>query len=438
MLASSGAAHAFQVFIDYQPPTTVEVESGDTIEALKHKIQDKIGVPPGDQVLTFNNVVLQDGKTLSDYNIVAGSVLVLNGSAPQKSQSTSSQLLEQLRQQFSKIVAGTTSTNTGESVSGAITDAFNGGGTTQAGNGRISTSFAAIENDAATRERKDDAREAFAALGYAKGMVTKAPPATLVPLYRSPWQVWIDARYTATDDKRVTSFDGRQTNLTGGISYRFNDYFLAGLITGYEDFNYELGFRNGKLDGNGWNAGGYFGWRFWDHLRLDGMLTFGRINYGAQADNVTGSFDADRTTSMLRLSGRYGLAANWYVEPSGRLIYAHEKQDAFTDTAGVVHPNYAFNVGLASFGGEVGAPSVWGSWIVTPSFGLYGDYRFGTDNVQSVATLPNLDDGWSARVTGNLRWSAPSGFIAAIGGQYGGLGSDTTYWQAKGSLGIKF
>lgn len=396
-----------------------------------------------DGVYAYNSTVVTAGNlvsvtTGSSSGTSAVTMTCISINPPTKINNAASSLLDQIRQQFSKIVAGTTSTNTGESVTGAITDAFNGGGTTQFNNGRVSTSFAAIENEAANRAKTDDAREAFAALGYAKRMVTKAPPIAPAPLYQSPWHVWIDARYTATDDKRVSSFDGKQTNVTGGISYKFNEYFLAGLVTGYEDFNYELGFRNAKLDGNGWNAGGYFGWRFWDRLRLDGMLTWGKINYGAQADAVTAGFDADRVTSMLRLSGRYGLAANWYIEPSGRLIYAREKQDAFTDTAGVLHPNYSFNVGLASFGGEVGAPTIWGSWIVTPSIGLFGDYRFGTDNVQSVAVLPNLDDGWSARVTGNLRWSAPNGFTASVGGQYGGLGSDTTYWQAKGSLGMKF
>jgi hypothetical protein len=350
-----------------------------------------------------------------------------------------SQLIDQMRQTLSRLAAQTSAQSTGESVTSAITDAFSGGGATQATNGRISTSFAAIEN-AANKTDADDARGAYAVLGYNKAggskTITKAPPGPVI--YQSPWHVWVDARYTANDDKRVSSFDGRQTNVNGGISYRFNDYFLAGLVTGYENFDYDLGFRNAKLDGNGWNAGGYFGWRMWQGLRLDGMLTYGRVNYGAQADAVTAGFDADRITSMVRLSGRYGLAAGWYVEPSARVIYAHEKQDAFTDTAGVVHSKYSFDVGLASFGGEVGAPTVWSNWIVTPTVGLYGDYRFGDDTAQTVATLPNLDDGWSARVTGGLKWTATNGFSTAIGADYGGLGSDTRYWRAKGSLGLKF
>lgn len=41
-------------------------------------------------------------------------------------------------------------------------------------------------------------------------------------IYQSPWHVWVDARYTANDDKRVSSFEGRQTNVTGGIQLSAN------------------------------------------------------------------------------------------------------------------------------------------------------------------------------------------------------------------------
>jgi hypothetical protein len=75
---------------------------------------------------------------------------------------------------------------------------------------------------------------------------------------------------------------------------------------------------------------------------------------------------------------------------------------------------------------------------VTPTVGAFGDYRFGDDAVQTVATLPNIDDGWSARVTGGLRWSALNGFAASIGAEYGGMGSDTRFWRAKGAIGLKF
>jgi len=49
---------------------TLDVESSDNISGVKGKIQDQTGLVPGPTwALTFNNIVLDDRRTLSDYNI---------------------------------------------------------------------------------------------------------------------------------------------------------------------------------------------------------------------------------------------------------------------------------------------------------------------------------------------------------------------------------
>ncbi|MDG1932665.1 MAG: ubiquitin-like protein [Luminiphilus sp.] len=75
-------ALAMQIFINMTAVggnnATLDLEPADTIENVKLVIQDRHGIPADQQILTFAGTVLENFRTLSDYNIQKEATLYLS------------------------------------------------------------------------------------------------------------------------------------------------------------------------------------------------------------------------------------------------------------------------------------------------------------------------------------------------------------------------
>jgi hypothetical protein len=271
------------------------------------------------------------------------------------------------------------------------------------------------------------------------------------------WLFWIDIRgfgvnrlSTSTTVTGVTttqsSLYGQQVNALGGLTYKLNPDLLVGFLGGYESFSFTDQDVNGKLTGNGWTAGSYLGWRITPTLRYDAAVAYSGIDYNGTAGTAQGSFTGQRWLLQTGLTGSYP-AWGAVFEPSARVYALWENQRAYVDSLGTPQGEHNFATGRASGGLKAVYPFPWvdADIVLAPYLGIYGDYYFTRDNADAIiaaggvplASTPLLQ-GWSARMVGGLGARFSEGGAIGLGGEYGGLGSDTRTWTVKARAQVPF
>jgi len=373
-----------------------------------------------------------------------------------------SQNLRALQVGVTKTVATTSGAAISGAVDSAIGDAFSttGGPPITVGPNGFTMNFAA-EPQSDVARRTDEAfsalglagniynfapdsqsqiatrtNEALSALGYAGNLYTKAPPR----VYDRVWSAWADVRGTGFDQNDAPSdAHGTQLNVTAGVARRMTPDTLVGLFTGYERFNFNVEALNGKMSGNGGTVGAYAAYRFDPRWRADGMIGWSDVWYAGTAGTASGSFTGSRWLASGGLTGDYRWAA-LLLEPSTRIYTLWESENAWTDSLGALQPSRSFSESRVSTGGKVIYPWQATGIQILPYLGLYGDYRFSSDNALPVGVpFVGIKDGWSGRaITGVTLAAGRSGPSVSIGGELGGLGAGYDIWSASARVNWPF
>jgi hypothetical protein len=273
--------------------------------------------------------------------------------------------------------------------------------------------------------------DAFSALAYNNRNAAKPGPRHYAP--EREWLAWIDVRGYSTESHATgNDLKGLQTNVIAGLTRRLTPDFLVGILGGYEYFNYTSDAVSGRLTGSGWTGGAYLGWRFAPNLRFDAAVAGSAMNFDASAGTASGSFTGARYLASVGVTGNY-LWQGFVLEPSARVYALWETESAYTDSLGTAQAERNFTTGRASSGAKVSYPfAVTATTTIAPYAGLYGDYYISRDDASSTGlTSTPLLQGWSARVISGVVMRFIHGEQLSVGGEFGGLGSNTTVLGLK-------
>jgi hypothetical protein len=362
-----------------------------------------------------------------------------------------SQKLRKLQIAFTPVIAQTS----GAAITGAVQDAIGAGFSdspqlcTPNGNGFTchitgdrdeQRNVAALDGPVRSFDAQPDPRtsrvdDAFSTLADT-GRVLKTPQQPVAS--QRDWLGWIDFRgINFSSNAAGDSTTGMQVNATAGLTRKLTPDLLVGILGGYEHFNYTEQAISGRLTGDGWTVGTYLGWRLTPTLRFDALVAGSEIGYAGAAGTASGNFSGGRLLASGALTGTYGWLGT-ILEPSAQVYGLLENENQYTDSLGTIQTARRFETGRASGGMKVSLPlASSGSANLTPYVGLYSDYYFTSDNASVVGLngVPLLQ-GWSARATGGLAMAFGGGSQVAVGGEYGGIGSNVHVWtyRVRGSV----
>ena len=245
-------------------------------------------------------------------------------------------------------------------------------------------------------------------------------------LGKTRWGSWIDGSWAGFGGKAT----GRQADVYGGFDFLGgNGKWLIGALAGHEMADLRIG--KATYSASYTHLGLYGGVRLSDRLVFDGALTYGMATPEVTLGDVSASYDANRITARIALTGDFGLAyglgtGSVKVEPQVGLLYSREALGAFTDSAGGVAGREVLELGRFSFGPRLTWDFDWGQVV--------GGARVQWDFLQ-------LEDGVDGRLSGaadiGLRFGIAPGVTLGVHGDVDGIGISEEFGSLGGKVELK-
>jgi hypothetical protein len=161
----------------------------------------------------------------------------------------------------------------------------------------------------------------------------------------SPWDVWVEGRYSAFDDDAGNlDRNGYVGVLYAGGDYRLSENLIVGALVQFDWAKDDSSVLASKVNGNGWMIGPYLSTRVHENIYLDLRAAWGGSNNDLTVGTTNGTFDTTRWLVKGTLAGNWVHDA-WRITPSAELAYVEENQNVFTNSAGTIVPSQTVSLG---------------------------------------------------------------------------------------------
>ena len=325
---------AMQIFVNTSTGTTItlDVEPSDAIETVKNKIQEAEGISPELQRLFFGDLLLEDGRTLSDYNIQKESTLNL----------------------FNTPLAD-------KDVIGLIN------AQSQLAKNIISSSISSISNRLSYlrhNKAEDKVAKNNIKLDFGNPILTSLTNELLVKNDKSirpkDWSLWSEGSISKSkigDSANSSSIEIDGQALAIGFDKRLNNNDLLGLAIQYGKSDTDIDSNGTKVDSKNYNISVYRTLPLKDDNFVEGLIGVGTVKNDLTRISGSNTLTGSRKGTQIFGSINYGKIidkSDFNLTPIARVDLGYTELDAYTETGtiAVTYAKQTIESGLASVGLE--------------------------------------------------------------------------------------